>query len=305
MKFAFAVLLLAAVPAIAQPPVTRARLLMATVCEITASDAVAIDAAFAEASRVEAMISTWRDDSELARVNAGAVRQPSAELHALIASAMQIAKETDGAFNPLVRPLIEAWDTRGAGRVPDHAALAAAVARTSMDNIALAGDTIALRNGAAIEEGAFGKGYALDRMLAKLAGDTVINFGGQLLVRGTHVVTIADPAHRDRPLFTRTIATRRCSRRAPIRSAATAAAGMSKAATTSRRCSSAIRGRSRPTPATNASTRSAASPPARSAIPKTIAASGRSALRSSRSRRRSSKSIGRMSTTRRAPEPIA
>jgi thiamine biosynthesis lipoprotein len=56
------------------------------------------------------------------------------------------------------------------------------------------------------EEGAFGKGYALDRMLALLDGEALINFGGQIIVRGAHEVTIADPANRDLPVLALTIA---------------------------------------------------------------------------------------------------
>ena len=63
-----------------------------------------------------------------------------------------------------------------------------------------------IRSGdAPIEEGGFGKGYALDRMMTKIAGDAVINFGGQIIVRGTAPVTIADPRHRDRALVALTL----------------------------------------------------------------------------------------------------
>ena len=56
------------------------------------------------------------------------------------------------------------------------------------------------------EEGAFGKGYAIDRMLDVLgASDAIINFGGQLGVRGAHLVTIADPENRAKPVLELTI----------------------------------------------------------------------------------------------------
>src|SRR6185436_5060129 len=48
---------------------TRAQYLMGTVCEISAPESAKIDAAFAEGARIEAMISTWREDSELSRLN--------------------------------------------------------------------------------------------------------------------------------------------------------------------------------------------------------------------------------------------
>jgi thiamine biosynthesis lipoprotein len=55
-------------------------------------------------------------------------------------------------------------------------------------------------NGKTIDSGAFGKGYALDRMLALIPGDAMIDFGGQIIVRGSMDVAIADPADRQKPI---------------------------------------------------------------------------------------------------------
>ena len=164
---------------------TRARYLMGTVCEVSADDERQIETAFSEAARVEAMISTWRNDSELARVNAGA--PAGEELASLLRIAEEWRAKSGGAFNPHVRGLIEVWKTREEGAVPSAAAIAKALTHQE------------------IEEGAFGKGYALDRMLDKVQGDTILNFGGQLLVRGSYEVTIADPEHRDKPLYKLTL----------------------------------------------------------------------------------------------------
>jgi len=183
----------------------RAQFLMGTICEISTASPRDADVAFAEGRRIESLISTWREDSELSRVNRGEVLRPSPEVFSLLQDAMRTATETDGAFDPLVRPLVDAWRTRDDGAVPDGATLANAVARANPANATLANGTIALAAGAAFEEGAFGKGYALDRMLAAIHGDAVINFGGQIAVRGAHQVTIAHPLHRERPLVTLTL----------------------------------------------------------------------------------------------------
>lgn len=188
---------------IAAATITRARYLMGTVCAITAPPGVA-EPAFAEAARIENVLSTWRDDTEMARVNGGGAAGP--ELYALLRDVTALARETNGAFNPLVRPLLDVWKIRGSGAVPDAHAIADALQRTSLDNVTFANGAIALNNGARFEEGGFGKGYALDRMLATTtADDVVINFGGQIAVRGVHAVTIADPQHRDRPLVNVTL----------------------------------------------------------------------------------------------------
>ena len=194
-------LLLAAATPASSPPMTRARLVMGTVCEITASNEREIEAAFSQAVRIDReLLSTWKDQSELARLNSRGTAAVSPELWDLLAVASDWSKRTAGAFNPLVRPLIDCWQTRGAGAVPDQNTLAVARAKTAIDNLSFQPPrTIALLNGAAIEEGAFGKGYALDQMLAVFAGgsDTVLNFGGQVSVKGQAMVTIADPRKRD------------------------------------------------------------------------------------------------------------
>lgn len=202
MKTAVLVLLLGiGVSARPAEAITRARYLMGTICEIDAPDAQEIDAAFDEGARIERLISTWRDDSELARLNAAGAMRVSEELEAMLRQTVAAANETDGAFNPLVRPLIDAWQTRGSGRVPSDAERTNARERAALTNITFRGGQTILSGRAQIEEGAFGKGYALDRMLAKItAPHAVLNFGGQILVRGTQRVTIAHPQHREMPL---------------------------------------------------------------------------------------------------------
>jgi FAD:protein FMN transferase len=154
------------------PSTARARYLMGTVCEVAvdAKNAEAqIEAAFAEAKRVESMLSTWTGDSELARLNRGE-GEASPELRALLARTLEWSRRTNRAFDPRMLALIR--PERGEG----------------------------------FEEGAFGKGYAIDRMLARIdAPRVVINFGGQLGVRGSTEATIADPNDRDKPVVALTI----------------------------------------------------------------------------------------------------
>ena len=132
---------------------------MGTVCEVAVTGEHAesqIEAAFAEAQRIESMLSTWIPDSELSRVNRGAA--PGGELRALLDVTADWTKKTNRAFDPKYR------DSQ-------------------------------------YDSGAFGKGYALDRMLALTTGDALIDFGGQLIARGEHEVAIADPQHRDKPVL--------------------------------------------------------------------------------------------------------
>lgn len=206
-------------PAPAAPPavtIERARHLMGTLCTMVVDHADstrasgAVSAALDEIHRLEGVMSAWRDDSELARFNRAAAAGPSAcsaDLAAVLDSALALARLTEGAFDPTVGPLMDAWDLRGEGRVPAPATLAAARARTGWSDLALergaggAGAGRFMKPGMAIDLGGIGKGYALDRAAATLARlgarRAIINLGGEVMtVGGGHVVTVAHPASR-------------------------------------------------------------------------------------------------------------
>jgi FAD:protein FMN transferase len=170
MRTAAWIAALAVVPIIAEADaVHRARYLMGTVCEVAAEHPEQIERAFAEAKRIESLISTWTESSELARVNRGEAA-PGPELRALLDETLAWSEKTNGAFDPRIGHLVGRTKIAGA-----------------------------------IEEGAFGKGYALDRMLALLDGNAMINFGGQIAVRGARAVSVANPADRGRPVLAFTI----------------------------------------------------------------------------------------------------
>jgi len=179
--------------------VERARVLMGTVLRArvaavsTDAGAQALGAAFDEVARLEAVMSSWRGDSEVARLNAADTSRfaLSADLAAVLDSSLACAEATGGAFDPTLEPLAEAWDLRGAGRVPEAAVLAAARARTGWQALALdrAERTARFqRAGMGVDLGGIGKGYALDRMAAVLEGRGVtrgwLDFGGQVRVIG-------------------------------------------------------------------------------------------------------------------------
>ncbi|MFZ2493299.1 MAG: FAD:protein FMN transferase [Thermoanaerobaculia bacterium] len=190
---------------------SRARYLMGTVCEVaileTGADPSEIEVAFAEAARIEEMLSTWRESSELSRLNGQGTAQVSPETAALLYTAMEWARKTDSAFNPLIRPLVDAWKTRGEGAFPTREAVDAARPKLRLENVVIDGVTVTLRNGARFEEGGFGKGYAIDRMLAGLSATrAMVNFGGQIGVKGAMRVSIADPRDRTRAIAEMTIA---------------------------------------------------------------------------------------------------
>jgi FAD:protein FMN transferase len=137
-------------------------------------EAHAVDAArtaLAEADRVEALLTVFREESAVSRVNreaAGAAVAIDAELFAIVQRAAALHDLTDGAFDITSTPLSRCWGfLRRSGRLPDEASIARARALVGMSRIVLdpSARTIRFaRPGMALSFGAFGKGYALDRM---------------------------------------------------------------------------------------------------------------------------------------------
>jgi thiamine biosynthesis lipoprotein len=195
----------------------RASKVMGTVVNLTiwtdddprAADAAA--AAFREFERVEALMTSWTDDSMVARINASAgARKPVAvddETFAVFAKADEISRMTNGAFDVSIGAFFDLWKfgTNQTDEVPSPAEIAKAIALVDYRSIKLdrTGKTVRLaRPGMRIDLGGIAKGYAVDRVVALLHErdfvDFIIQVGGDLYVSGRKgprpwVVGIRDP----------------------------------------------------------------------------------------------------------------
>lgn len=177
----------------------------------------ASEAALAEIRHVEALLTTWRPGGELARIDEAPPGRPvavSRELLELLALDFDWIARTRGAFDPTVLPLVRAWDLRGKGRIPTSEELAAARQATGARHFridATAGQVTRLDPDAGIDEGAWGKGYALERAARTLkeahAESAVLDLGGQVLAVGFEGgetpwrVPVAHPRARSRAVI--------------------------------------------------------------------------------------------------------
>lgn len=189
-----------------------------------AAGASAIEDAFREVRRLEDVLSSWRDDSEIGRVNTagpGMAVPVSAELIGLLREAEPWVAATGGAFDPAVGALVDAWDLRGEGRRPSADELARARRATGWGGVhvdAVASTVSRAAEGSWIDTGGFGKGAALRAAQQVLAQRGVhsglLDFGGQILVIGCPPegrlgeIAIAHPARRSEP----EVALRLCNR---------------------------------------------------------------------------------------------
>jgi thiamine biosynthesis lipoprotein len=135
----------------------------------------AVDAAFEEARRLDHMLSNYKPESELSEVNRAAAGRAVAvtpELFDLLSACVGYSRESEGAFDITVGPLMKVWGFyKGTGRLPHRAEVRSAVDRVGYRNILLdpVNRTVRFaRPGVELDPGGIGKGYAVDRMAAVL-----------------------------------------------------------------------------------------------------------------------------------------
>jgi thiamine biosynthesis lipoprotein len=172
----------------------------------------ASEAAVRAVEAAENLLSTWRDDTPLARLNAaspGVAVPVSPELFGLLKRVFEWEEKTCGAFNPAVGPLVRAWGLRSGGRIPERSELVAAHRASDPSLFTFeASSSSRLRvtrreATASIDEGAWGKGWALDRAAEALrtagAASFVLDLGGQVLSSGDETtIAVAHPRDRAR-----------------------------------------------------------------------------------------------------------
>jgi thiamine biosynthesis lipoprotein len=146
---------------------------------------------------VDGLTSTWRDDSELSQFNANPSTdwiEVSAELCATIETALAVSRQSDGAFDVTVGPLVNLWGFGPDGQrrePPDDAALDAVMTNVGYEGITTRCDAPAVRKrsgGMYIDLSGWAKGYGVDRLAAVLDDyrlkDYLVEIGGELRVRG-------------------------------------------------------------------------------------------------------------------------
>ncbi|MDO8547540.1 MAG: FAD:protein FMN transferase [Nitrospirales bacterium] len=172
----------------------RAQVLMGTMVELTAVAPneilaqAALSAGFQEIRRLEALLSTWIETSELSIVNAAAGHEPvgvSEETFALLKRALEVADYTEGGFNIAIGPAARLWNIPEAPRVPSDMELEIAAQYVDYRNIHLnpTRRTVFLEKpGMKIDVGGIGKGFAAEKAAAVMR--EVGALGGLVAVSG-------------------------------------------------------------------------------------------------------------------------
>ena len=129
----------------------------------------------AEIARLEGILSLYRSDSALARLNRdGHLAAPPFELLDCLGLAGAVHAASGGRFDPTVQGLWAVWAEAG-GVAPAAAALDKARAATGWQGVRLAPGAITLRPGMALTLNGIGQGYVADRIAALLAAEGLTN----------------------------------------------------------------------------------------------------------------------------------
>jgi thiamine biosynthesis lipoprotein len=153
----------------------------------------AIDAVMAEMHRIDRLMSPYKEDSELSRINRDAGHRAvrvGAELFGLIERSLQFSRLSDGAFDITFASVGGLYDYRN-GHAPDAATLERALQAIGWRHLRLdAGQrTVRFgRDGMRIDLGGFAKGYVVDTSIAILkrmgVQHAVVAAGGDSHVMG-------------------------------------------------------------------------------------------------------------------------
>lgn len=158
--------------------------------------AAAFDEVLREFERLEALMSVWRDGSDVQRLNAAAGRNEvpvSTETRDVLREARRVSEWTDGKFDVTFGALSGLWkfDHDQDDRIPEAGEVQRRLPLIDFRALAVderAGSAFLTRAGMRVHLGGIGKGYAIDRAVAVLIRRGIRNFiiqsGGDMYAAG-------------------------------------------------------------------------------------------------------------------------
>src|SRR5260370_6903293 len=158
----------------------------------------AVASALEEARRLDQLLSNYRPESEWSQVNREAADHPvrvSQELFDLLAACVEDSRQSEGAFDITVGPLMKTWGFyKGSGRLPHRAEIRGALATVGHQGLILdpKNQTVKFaKKGMDMDPGGIGKGYAVDRLAGILRENGVRS--ALLSAGGSSIYAIGTP----------------------------------------------------------------------------------------------------------------
>ena len=152
---------------------------------------------------IETEYLSWTDeDSQIAKLNAasGETTEVSDELAGYLEKIFQLAKDSNGAFDPTIGKIIRLWDITGENpHVPEQSELDELLKDVGYQKVSLDGDKVTLEKGATLDLGATGKGIGCDVVsdFLKTQEDVsgmILNLGGSSVMAVSYTTS---PSPRD------------------------------------------------------------------------------------------------------------
>jgi len=155
-----------------------------------------LEKAVAEIRRLERLMTTWRDDSEISKVNEAAGKQPvivGPETFEVVERSLSVAKRSEGVFDISFEAMRNLWrfDENKVEEVPSQEAIDKGRALIDYRKVIIDKDkrTVFLeQQGMRISLGGIAKGYGVDAAAKVLSAEGLTSFyiqaGGDLYVRG-------------------------------------------------------------------------------------------------------------------------
>lgn len=138
---------------------------------------------------LDSLLSAQDDSSEIGRLNKNGSAELSEDTADLLAQALELCADTDGALDISVYPLVEAWGFIDKNyRIPGESEIDDLLKNTDFRKITLSGGRASLGSGMKLDLGAVAKGYAADKAVELMKENNVragiLNLGGTVAAVG-------------------------------------------------------------------------------------------------------------------------
>ena len=151
----------------------------------------AVDAAFSEISRIDSLLSHYKEDSEVSRLNREKhIKDPSNDLRINIERSVYYGKLSSGAFDITVQPILDLYEEsfKKRGRAPTDEEINRVRQRVDFLRIKMEERGISIGGDQKITLGGIAKGYAVDRAIEVLQSKGIehalVDAGGDIRAVG-------------------------------------------------------------------------------------------------------------------------
>lgn len=140
-------------------------------------------------TRLDGLLNAYDENSEVYKLNEFSTGELSEDTKALTEKSLQLC-EKYGEVDPTMGRVIDLWDINGEDpKVPAQKDIDSALETVGTENVSIDEKSCTLSNGAKLDFGASGKGFALDKVKEELEKDknvscAVVSFGSSTLLYG-------------------------------------------------------------------------------------------------------------------------